>query len=197
MSDNPEFLEISDDDIKVAFKEIRTYIDISPEDFKVIYVHALNHARARSLNITVDKVMSKNVISITKELSIKEAIQLLSENEISCLPVVDKDNAVVGIVTHKDVIAATGIVKNHTLRDIVRHLTGVPTPHQNTVYAKTVEDIMSSPAIAILSGTDMKDAAHKLIEMRINSLPVVDKDNKLMGVISTKDIVNHTGGMQL
>ncbi len=197
MSDSSKFLEISDDDISAAFKEIKAYIDISPEDFKTIYVHALKHAKSRLFSVKVNNVMVKNVITIPKESSINEAIHLLSTDKISCLPVVDKDNTVLGIVTRKDVIAATGIVENHTLKDIMRHITGVPTPHQNTVYTKTVNDIMSSPAIIINSGADIKDAANKLIDMRINNLPVVDEDNKLVGVISTGDIVNNTGGIKL
>lgn len=197
MSDGSKFLEISDDDIKAAFKEIKAYIDISPEDFKTIYVHALSHAKSRLLDVKVSNVMAKNVITTTEESNINDAIHLLSENKISCLPVVDEENRITGIVTRKDVIAATGIAENHTLRDIMMHITGVPTPHQNIVYSKTVKDIMSSPAITVYSDSGIKDAANKLIEMRINSLPVVDKDNKLIGVVSTGDIVNNTGGLKL
>ena len=40
-------IEISDEDIRDAFKELKTYIDISPEDFKEIYMHALKHAVKR------------------------------------------------------------------------------------------------------------------------------------------------------
>lgn len=193
MKDNPEFLEISDDDIKAAFKEVKTYLDISLEDFKEIYVHALNHARGRLLNISVDKVMAKNVMSITKESDINEAIRLLSENKILCLPVVDSENAVIGIVTRKDIIVATGIGKDHTLRDVVRHIIGVPTPHGNITQAKKVKDIMTSPAITVSPDSDIKEAANKLLEMRINNLPVVNNDNKLVGIISASDIVNNVG----
>ncbi len=193
MKEDNEMLEISDEDIKAALKEINTYIDISIEDFKEIYLHALRHAKDRLLNISVDSVMTKNIISVTEEANINEAIHLFSENKISCLPVVDDKGEIKGIVTRKDIIVATGVAKNHTLRDIIRHMIGVPTPHYHTVNDKTVKDIMSSPIITIQSGRDVKEAAFKLIEMRINNLPVVDKDNKLLGVISAGDIVKNTG----
>jgi CBS-domain-containing membrane protein len=197
MKKDNEMLEISDEDIKAAFKEINTYIDISIEDFKEIYLHALRHAKDRLLNISVDSVMTKNIISVTEEANINEAINLFSENKIPCLPVVDDKGGIKGIVTRKDIIVATGVTKVHTLRDIIRHMIGVPTPHHHTVNDKTVKDIMSSPAITIQSGSDIKEAAFKLIEMRINNLPVVDKNNKLLGVISTGDIVKNTGDMKL
>lgn len=193
MNDKPEFLEISDDDIKIAFKEIKTYVDISPEDFKTIYIHALKHAKARLLNVTVEKVMSKNVISVDKETSVNDAVRLISENRLSCLPVVDGENTVIGIVTRKDIIVAAGVAKDHTLRDVVRHIIGVPTPHADSVSAKKAGDIMTSPVITISLDRDIKDAAFKLLEMRINNLPVVNSDNKLVGIISASDIINNVG----
>ncbi|MHB1680642.1 MAG: CBS domain-containing protein [bacterium] len=197
MKEDNDMLEISDEDIKAAFKEINAYIDISIEDFKEIYLHALRHARYRLLNISVDNVMTKKIISVTEEANINEAIHLFSENKIPCLPVVDDKGGIKGIVTRKDIIVATGVTRDHTLRDIIRHMIGVPTPHHHTVNDKTVKDIMSSPVITIKSGSDVKEAAFKLIEMRINNLPVVDKDNKLLGVISAGDIVKNAGGMKL
>ncbi|MCL4542496.1 MAG: CBS domain-containing protein [Deltaproteobacteria bacterium] len=193
MKNDTGFLEISDDDIKIAFKEVKTYMDISLEDFKEIYIHALNHARTRLLNITVDKVMTKNVMSITKKSSVSEAIHLLSESKVPCLPVVDDENTVIGIITRKDIIVAAGVAKNNTFKDVIRYIIGVPTPHKNVISAKMAKDIMTSPAITVPLGSDIKDAANKLLEMRINNLPVVSNDNKLAGIISTSDIVNSIG----
>ena len=197
MKENNNMPEISDEDIKAAFKEINTYIDISIEDFKEIYLHALRHAKNRLLNISIDSVMTKNIISVTEEANIDEAIHLFSENKLPYLLVLDDSSRIKGIITRKDILVAAGITKDYTIRDIIRHIIGVPTPHRHTVNDRTVKDIMSSPVITIQSGSDIKEAAFKLIEMRINNLPVVDKNNKLLGVISTGDIVKNTGGIKL
>jgi CBS-domain-containing membrane protein len=49
-----EELEISDEDIKEAFKELKTYLDISLDDFREIYIHALKHAKKRLLSVSAD-----------------------------------------------------------------------------------------------------------------------------------------------
>ncbi len=195
MKENFEILEISDEDIRIAFKEINAYFDISLEDFKEIYRHALNHAKQRLSSVAVGKIMTAGVITITGNSDIQEAVRLLSENKISGLPVVDDKNKVIGIVTHKDIIVAAGIAKDHTFRDILRHIIGEPAPHYHKALAKKVKDIMTSPAITVFSDTGIKEAANKLVEFGINSLPVVDKNGGLIGIISTGDIVNNTGSI--
>ncbi|RZD16008.1 MAG: hypothetical protein EVJ46_07375 [Candidatus Acididesulfobacter guangdongensis] len=67
MKENNNMPEISDEDIKAAFKEVNTYVDISIEDFKEIYLHALRHAKNRLLNISIDSVMTKDIISVTED----------------------------------------------------------------------------------------------------------------------------------
>ncbi len=191
-----EIAEISDEDIKAAFKELKAYVDISLDDFKEIYLHALKHAKDRLHNVPVDAVMARSIISVSEYAGIDDAIRLFSENKITCLPVVDNENRIAGIVTRKDIIAASGLAKNHTLKDIVKHLIGVPAPRRPDVSDKAVKDIMSSPAIVIYSGSGLKEAANKLVEKGINNLPVVDKDDKLLGIISTGDIVRNTGGVR-
>lgn len=47
-------VEITEEDIKEAFKELKTYIDISIDDFKEIYLHALRHANKKNLNASAD-----------------------------------------------------------------------------------------------------------------------------------------------
>ena len=47
-------LEISEEDIREAFKELKTYFDISLDDFREIYLHALKHAKKRFLNASAD-----------------------------------------------------------------------------------------------------------------------------------------------
>lgn len=197
MKENGGTTEISDEDIKAAFKELKTYVDISLDDFKEIYLHALKHAKDRFVNITVDSIMAKNIITVTGEADIEEAIHLISTNRIPCLPVIDKENRIIGMITRKDVIAAAGLSKDHTVRDIVRHIISVPAPRHHNEKDRTVKDIMSSPAITVRSGSGIKEAASKLIEMRINNLPVVDEAGKLIGIISAGDIVNNTGEMKL
>ena len=68
------------------------------------------HLRPRmGLEMLVRDVMTKNVISITKYESIMQVANILSENNISGLPVVDKENKVIGIITQADILSMVGV----------------------------------------------------------------------------------------
>lgn len=71
-------LEITDEDLREAMREIKTYLDITEEDLKKIYILALKHAKERLLKkIPVRAVMTERVISVREDTEIKEAVRLL------------------------------------------------------------------------------------------------------------------------
>lgn len=169
-------------------KELRQYVDITDEDLKKIYTLALRHAEERlARKIPVSEVMTKEVLTLKKDADIHEVARLLSENKISGLPVVDDENHVLGIVTEADVFYMAGMKREHTFKDVLRHILGEPVPGGNSGHK--VEDVMTSPTITANPDTDIKKAARILDERRIKRLPVVDKENKLIGIISRADIV--------
>lgn len=192
MDKTPKDYEISDEDLRAALKEIKTYVDITEEDLKKIYSIALKHAKERlASKISVSDVMTKNVSAVKKDADIHEVSRLLSENRISGLPVVDNENHVIGIVTEADVLSMAGMKHGHTFKDIVRHILGEPLPERKA--GNKVEDVMTSPAITTKPDGDIREVAKILDERRIKRLPVVDEGNKLIGIISRADIVRVTG----
>lgn len=192
MAEKQRDVDISDEDLRGALKEIKAYVDITEEDLKKIYTIALRHARERlAHNVLVDEVMTKKVVAVKKYDDIQEAARLLTENRISGLPVVDAENSVLGVVTEADILSMTGIKDGHNFRDILRHILGEPLPERKSGHL--VGDIMTSPAITTRPDADIKEVAKILDEKRIKRLPVVDRKNKLVGVISRADIVRAIG----
>lgn len=57
-----------------------------------------------SLSKRVHKIMSRKIISVTPDTGLFHALQLFNQNKISCLPVVDKANHPVGILTWRDIL---------------------------------------------------------------------------------------------
>jgi len=180
--------DISDEDLRAALREIKTYVDITEEDLKKIYAIALRNAQERlARSIPVGDVMTRDAIAIRTHADIHEAARLLSEHRISGLPVVDEESVVLGVVTEADILSMTGMEKEHTFKDILRHLLGEPLPERKR--GNNVGEIMSSPAITTRPDADIRDVARILDEKRIKRLPVVDEGNRLVGVISRADIV--------
>jgi CBS domain-containing membrane protein len=180
--------ELSEEDLRAALREIKTYVDITEEDLRRIYEIALRHAKERvTAAVPVREVMTREAVTIGKGADVNEAARLLSEDRISGLPVVDDHRHVIGVVSEADILSMTGMKKGHTFKDVVRHLLGEPLPGRKE--GALVEDIMSSPAITTTPGTDIAEVARILDDRRIKRLPVVDEEGRLVGIISRADIV--------
>jgi CBS domain-containing protein len=137
--------------------------------------------------ILVQDVMSKAVISVQKFESIVSVAHILSENNISGLPVVDRQNRVIGIITQADVLSMIGVRKEHTFKDLLKHMLGEPLPERRT--GDVVADIMSSSPVIITANTNIAEVAQLMDEKKIRRLPVVDDKKKLVGIISRADIL--------
>ena len=189
----PKHCEFSDEDLGAALKEMKTYVDVTEDDLKKIYAIALRHAAQRvARRVVVRDVMTRNVIHVREDADITEVTNLLSENRISGLPVVDGGGRVIGVITEADVLSMAGMKKEHSFRDILRHILGEPLPSHNRG-GKRLKDVMSSPAITTGPESDIRDVALTIDEKRIKRLPVVDEQGRLIGLISRADIVRVIG----
>ncbi len=183
----------SEDDLRAALKEMRTYVDITEEDLKKIYEIALRHARERiTSRILVRDAMTKNAITVRRDADLHAAATILSENRISGMPVVDENSRVIGVISEADILMLTGMKREHTFKDILRNILGEPVPVHSTKGNK-VENVMSFPPVTSKADDTIADVAKILDERRIKRLPVVDDDGKLLGIISRADIVRMIG----
>jgi len=137
--------------------------------------------------ILVQDVMTRDVISIPKYESIMHVANILSERNISGLPVVDKENKVIGIITQADILSIVGMRKEHTFKDLLKHMLGEPLPERRM--GDIVGDIMTSPAVTIKPNANIAEAAQLMDEKKIRRLLVVDENHKLVGIISRTDIL--------
>jgi IMP dehydrogenase len=110
--------------------------------------------------------MILNPITLLEDNTLAQAEDILSKYKISGLPVVKKDNTLVGIITNRD-------LKYRKLDD---------TP-VNMIMTK--ENLITAPV-----GTSLETAKEILLENRIEKLPIVDSSYKLKGLITIKDIDN-------
>jgi CBS domain-containing protein len=184
--------DISEEDLRSALAEQKTFVDITVEDLMKIYVLATRHARTRlALKIPVHAVMTGSVICTSRETDLYEVARLMSENRISGMPVVDDENRVVGVISEADILVLAGMKKGHTFRDVLHHLLGEPTPVKKE--GDRVGDVMSTPPITTGPDADIREVAAILDERRIKRLPVVDRAGRLIGIVSRADIIRAMG----
>ncbi len=139
------------------------------------------------LEMRVRDVMTKNVLSITKFESIMKVANILTEKNISGLPVVDKDNKVVGIITQADILSMVGVGREHTFKDLLKYMLGEKLPERRL--GDHVGDIMTTPALTIHPDSNIAEAVRVMDERRIRRLTVVDEKGILIGILTRADIL--------
>lgn len=111
-----------------------------------------------------DSGMIIDPVTLNENATVGQALRLMSENRIGGIPIIDKAEKLVGILTNRDLRFEKNLKRNVT--EIM-----------------TKENLVTAP-----KGTDLKQAEKILEKYKIEKLPVVDKAGKLVGLITFKDI---------
>ena len=132
----------------------------------VIHKNMSIEEQARQVAIVkrAENGMIYDPVTIRTGRTVKDALDMMHDYHIGGIPVVDDDNRLVGIVTNRDLRFERRLDKK--IDDVMTHENLVTTNQQ----------------------TDLSAAAQILQENKIEKLPVVDKDNHLVGLITYKDI---------
>lgn len=139
-------------------------------------------------------IMVKKVITISKDASVGELSELLVNNKISGVPVVDSSGKILGIVTEADIIikdADLHFPRYFKLLDGIIYLESFRKFKNNLkkYLGSRVEDIMTDRVKTVEENTPVSDIASMMINNNVNRIPVVDKDKKVVGIITRRDIV--------
>ena len=114
-------------------------------------------------------IMTTDLIAVKKHIPIRQAIEILVENDITGLPVVDDDMTLLGIVSEKDVL--------HLLSDLGDD-------------SGSVEDFMTTDIVSFDENEDMIAICECLVNSHFRRVPIV-ADGKLVGIVSRRDIVKY------
>lgn len=171
-------IQISDDDIYEAMKDIPGYLDITTKDFKEVYQFACQHAFHRiASSIRASDIMTKQVFFVKPDTPLKEVAEVMEKHGISGLPVVDENKKVIGIITEKNFMTVIA----HCLQNEGRLV--IPISSQKAA------DIMTTPAITVIEDTTVLKSNNILHEKHIDRVPVVNQMGFLQGIVTRADIL--------
>lgn len=183
--------DIAEEDVYEAMKAIEGYLDITPEDFKILYGLAYKHAVSRlARSVLARDVMTRNVITAHADAPLAEVARTMALQSISGLPVVDDEERVIGVISEKDFVFDIG--GGETLRsfmEIVAYSLGakgslaLPAGHQKA------KDIMTHPPVTVMEEATLSEVANLMADKNINRVPVISHGGKLVGIIARADIV--------
>jgi len=128
----------------------------------------------------ISKVMTRNVVTIDKDADISQAQEKMSKYLFRHLPVVDENNRLIGIVTDRDI------------RSILppSHFAEENSPEEWKSPSKfKVKDIMTKNPVTISPIDTIQDALILLHKKHFGALPVVVEEQKLIGIISVRDLL--------
>jgi CBS domain-containing protein len=136
----------------------------------------------------VRDVMSRDVVSVSRDMPLKELAALLSERRISGVPVVD-DERVVGVVSEADVLMKQ-VGRPVSRRRPLEWIFGEQQDPEELRrrLASTAGDAMTAPAVTIDAGRSLREAAALMVDTKVNRLPVTT-DDRLVGILTRADLV--------
>ncbi|MFC0602525.1 CBS domain-containing protein [Streptomyces palmae] len=139
----------------------------------------------------VGEVMTREVVEARRETPLKDVARLLAQHRISGLPVLDHDDKVLGVISETDLIrrqAAQGAdrparwFRLPALRRSARRAAAA-------ARAVTAEDLMTSPAVTVHPEQRVADAARVMERHGVERLPVVDEEDRLIGIATRRDLL--------
>jgi CBS domain-containing protein len=118
----------------------------------------------------VGEAMTRDVACCSPNQSLLDAVRIMHEKDCGCVPVVDEERQVVGVVTDRDACLAE-LRLGRSFREL------------------TVSEAMSSPAVTCRA-EENADAAQRLMRRhQVRRLPVVDDRGRLIGLLSLSDVI--------
>ena len=137
--------------------------------------------------------MTKDVLTVTRDMSIKDLAKMFIDNRVNGFPVVDGQGAVIGIVTEKNLIEQNKNLHMPTviaLFDAVFYLESTKKFQEEVkrFTGTTVGDIYHANVVTVTPEMDVNEVTSLMANKGLHSLPVVD-NQKLMGIIGKIDII--------
>lgn len=128
----------------------------------------------------VRDVMTTEVVTTRPETRVKQAIELLDRHQVTALPVVDRDDRLLGVLSEADVLRGA-VLPDRRTREIPVHDDGRTGP-------LLVGDVMTAHPMSVAADADLAAAATVLVDTQVKSLPVVDGE-RVVGVVSRRDVI--------
>jgi len=182
-------LNISKEDVHEVLKEMNIFVDVSEADLNKIFHLSLNQLRKKRIGeVLCEDIMSFPAMSVEYGTEIESAWALMAKYKVHGFPVVDKVGRVIGMVSIADFLNQVKGSDENTLVERFKNFIK-RTPDIEAEKLEYVGHIMSKPAIVIRNDQHINDIFKIFNANGPHHLPVVDHNDKLLGMITPKDLL--------
>jgi CBS domain-containing protein len=143
----------------------------------------------------VREVMSTPVSTLRPDDKVEQAADVLAAKDVGSLPVVDDDGKLLGILRDDDLIASESRVHVPTFINFLGLGMAFPGEMKHLerelkkIAGATARDVMQTDPPAVTPDATLEDVATIMHDRGVNSVPVVDTDNKVVGIVARADVV--------
>lgn len=165
---------------------------ITLEDVEIIkYTH--RYLQPLPADRPVSEIMTRDIVTVSPDTPAVQVVELLLEKLFKAVPVVDEGRHVVGIITEDDLaeragmparLAVAGRLETDDLREFLSQVSR----------EKTARDIMTQPVATLRDHEALGYVVQQMIERDLTRFPVVDAENRLVGMVSRVDMLRAAAG---
>lgn len=130
----------------------------------------------RFLEETAGTYMTRSVKTVTREQTVRQVSEMFDRDDFNSYPV-EEDGQVIGIVTKFDLLKCFAFTPSQMV------------PRYAELMNRTVADVMTSEFIYVRPDTRLTRVLQLMVEHRIRSIPVIDGDHRLAGIIAREDVI--------
>ncbi len=176
------------EDLQSALNGLDTFIDVKQEQLYQLYSLANHHHQQRRLgDLRCSDLMISNPVAAEYGTSLEEAWQWLGQYHISAIPVINRAQHVIGILTLDDFIEHARNFPQKILEDRIESLIRTTT-ELHTEKPEVVGQIMTHPVISAPDSSKVAELLPLLDSKKIHHMPIINEQQKLVGVLSRKQI---------
>lgn len=147
--------------------------------------------------IEAKDIMTRDVVTVTEDETLQNVLELLSKNRFGGLPVVDEEGRLKGTVSVTDIVHYSEKVNVVPLIN----LSGWISPHADTsslfylrkgrevMHSTTVGEVMKRKVFTAKENDPLNKIAILMKRRRINRVPIVDEEEKVVGIVTRSDLV--------
>ncbi len=143
-----------------------------------------------------NEIMNRNVITVNQEMTVDEVVKILLDNRISGVPVLDEAGKVIGIVSETDLIYREKNLHTPSFISILQGIVFLESTKDleyqvKKMAAYKVKDVMTKNVITVSGEAELNSVVDIIIDQKVNRVPVIDHEGKLIGIITRSDILKH------
>jgi acetoin utilization protein AcuB len=144
----------------------------------------------------VQDLMTEKVICVRADTKINEVSQLLTGKSIHGVPVLDNNDLITGIITESDFfikdipdLYLPSYIEFLKKAEFAEHISGKEKDKIAILLKAQASDIMTSDPITIKAETEINDLIKIIKEKHLFTLPVINEEKKVIGIITLADII--------